>query len=689
MKRLIAVIAGLAALLLIAALAAPFFISANIYRAKLVELIEARTGRQVAIDGSAGFNLFPNIGIQAENVRFANAAWGSEPDMARMKELHVSLKLLPLLSGNVQIDEFTLTDPVIRLEVRADGTPNWAFFPEAKKASPTAQQSAPAKAEAERQLNELGLTALKISNGSVSYRNAQTGELFTVEHTNLDLAMPGLDEPLTAQGSLDWKGETLALTLDADRPRAFLSAGETQMALGVKSKRINLSFTGKATPRENFGFSGDVSLDAPSLRDLTVWVGANLPPANGFGPLTLKGRIRGEGSRLAFTDATLKLDRTNAKGDITLDTSGARALITGRLALDALDLDNYAETAPAPHRIQPKPIPPSEIYPPITPGTGAAGKWSTEPFAFDGLKSINADLTLSSGALVWQKMQIGQTDFRLRIMDGILAADLQKLALYKGTGTGSLRLDATSATPSLSTSFRIKDVDTKSLLTAAAGFDRLSGIGALNFTLSANGKNQLEMIRTLNGKADLHISNGAIKGVNVASLVRGVFNIVRTAQKGGEISGWNGGGNENTDFSELGASFNIMRGMATNDDLTFSSPLVRVSGAGKIDILHRQLDYRVVPTAVPSLKGQGGESDLKGITVPLFVEGPWEKPAFRPDVKSLLLNSRETVETIRSLKNGGAENILKELLVPPAKKDAGKQTTPASPKDFLNNLLKR
>ncbi len=97
------------------------------YKNQVVNVVKEQTGRDLRIDGDIGLSFFPNIAVSIGDVGFSNASWAKEEEMAAMQEMRASLKLMPLFSGNVEIDSFVLVDPVIHLEVRRDGTPNWQF----------------------------------------------------------------------------------------------------------------------------------------------------------------------------------------------------------------------------------------------------------------------------------------------------------------------------------------------------------------------------------------------------------------------------------------------------------------------------------------------------------------------------------------------------------------------------------
>jgi AsmA protein len=118
----------------------------------------------------------------------------------------------------------------------------------------------------------------------------------------------------------------------------------------------------------------------------------------------------------------------------------------------------------------------------------------------------------------------------------------------------------------------------------------------------------------------------------------------------------------------------------TNTDLALKSPLLRVEGAGKINLAQRTVDYRITPKAVANLEGQGGRTDLAGIMVPIDVKGPWDNLSYQPDLGAAIG---------QQLKDPGA--LLEKIpgLKAPAQPGTPQQGAPTAPnpKDLLRGLL--
>ena len=654
MSRLITIIVGILVLLIAVIVAVPMLVPANVYKQRIVSLVKAQTGRDLTIGGNVGLSFFPRLAVKVENVSISNAPWAKDRDMASMHEMRAALKVMPLFKGDVQIDSFVLVDPVIHLEVKADGTPNWQFG----SASSTPAQAGPAPATqgaSAPKLRQLSLGDVSIENGTATYRNQKTGASLAFEKVNVDLALPSLDAPFTADGSLVWNSEALALKLKADRPRALTEGGETPVELALKSSKINSTYKGTIRPFEGLKFAGSVTLDVASVRNLAAWLGNALPAGNGFGPLSIEGKASGGDGIYNFSDAKIGFDGMNATGTLAVNASGKRPFVKGRLAVDRIDANTYLA---------------SDSAAPSGGGNGGGDAgWSNDPIDLSGLRAADADFTFSTHELLIKQIKVGESALALRLNNGVMNVDLTKLALYEGSGNGRLTLDGSQRMAQMAASFSISGVSAAGLLADAADFKRLEGKTALNFAVQTVGQSQRQMVGNLGGKGEVKFTNGAIKGVNIAQLARNVGQ--------GALTGWESGGSQDTDFSELGGTFTIDKGILTNNDLKMLSPLVRVTGNGTVDLPNRSLNYHVNPKLAATLEGQGGAADAKGLEIPLIIEGPWTAPKFRPDLEAMLKNPNATIDQIKNLKGGGGKEMLKGLLGGGAKTEtpSGTSTT--------------
>ena len=597
MKKVLIGIGGVVVVLIAAAIIIPLFIPVERYKSEITTRTEAATGRQLAIDGPVSLSLFPSIALSAEDVHFANRPGGRAKDMATLDRLRVSVKLLPLLTGNLQIDGFELVNPVIALEVDKNGVGNWVMG-EAAPAADTQDASASKGGGAPSFLTGLSLGDVRLVNGKISYFDEATGKDMAVDNINANLSLPAFDKTFTADGSLDWQGETIKLALALDNPQGLLDGKDQDLTLSITSSPVSFSLSGSARMAESPSMNGHISLDIPSIRNLAAWAGTPLTlPGDGLGPLKISGTLDYQAPKMAFSDAQIALDDMKATGSLTVDTGGARPKVGGRLDVDTLDLNPYL------------PPPPKEKTRLV---------WSEEPIDASGLKAADLDFVFTTDRIQVRNIAIGQSELTLKIDDGVMTAALKKMALYDGSGSGNVRLDGRKPALGLAADFTLDGVQAEPLMKDAAEMDRISGGMSTDFKITASGASQKDLISTLNGGGAVKFSDGEIRGVDLAKIAATIERVVNGVSDngggflqtllGGDILGslsnlgamFGGKGevDQTTKFTSLNASWTANNGVITNKDLELLGPLVnnrallRMTGEGTIGLPDQTLDYR-------------------------------------------------------------------------------------------------
>jgi AsmA protein len=158
--------------------------------------------------------------------------------------------------------------------------------------------------------------------------------------------------------------------------------------------------------------------------------------------------------------------------------------------------------------------------------------------------------------------------------------------------------------------------------------DIIEGTIKADASITMTGQDAEKIKQSLNGRGDLSITDGAIKGIDLASMVRNVKTAFGLEQKGGA--------RPRTDFSELAIPFTLTDGVFNTPGTSLMSPLVRVVGKGDADLVKETLDFQVQPKVVATIKGQGDTMERSGIMVPVLVSGTFSDPKFRPDLKGLI-----------------------------------------------------
>ena len=316
MRRIIVISLSVLALLVALVALLPFVVPVDAYRGKIEAEATAATGRQLKITGPLHLTVFPELGLTASKVTLANVPGGTAPYLVSMDSLSVGVRLLPLLSGRLEVAQVTLGKPVINLEADKQGNGNWVLGGKSappKTASPaeTAGGGVAAAARAKFQ-------GVRIKDGTVSYHDAKTGKTRSLEHIDLTVGITSLDQPLTLDGSLVAEGQTISLDGRIDSLKALMDGTATPVDLSLTSKLVQASFKG-ALARD--GGDGVLKLDTPSLRQLAAWAGSPLAPGGGLGRLSLEGKLSAKGKTDSFSAIRARArqdhhDRRDARGPL-------------------------------------------------------------------------------------------------------------------------------------------------------------------------------------------------------------------------------------------------------------------------------------------------------------------------------------------------------------------------------------
>ncbi len=346
----------------------------------------------------------------------------------------------------------------------------------------------------------------------------------------------------------------------------------------------------------------------------------------------------------SYKDQTLTLNPFTAKtrgqtitGALTANLAGKVPSIGASLSTQTLDLNqmlsNAGDTTSS------------------SPGT-AAGVGSGESAAggsdpeidFSPLKTINANLELNIGRLVYDTFKIDSAAIQATLYGGELSAEILSLKLYNGAGTGALTLDANGEVPTQQIRLSLANLDAYPFLNDAVEFQNIEGKVAIDVDLTASGDSQRALVSALNGTAKLAFADGAIRGLNVANMLRNLTT--------GILTGWQYNEEAKTAFNALGASFKVANGQAETDDLRLTGPLVSMGGAGTIGLPAQTLKFRVNPMMLASVEGRGGKNRLLGFPVPVAISGPWAQPLFYPDIAGILDHPVAAYEQLNKLGGG-------------------------------------
>jgi len=339
------------------------------------------------------------------------------------------------------------------------------------------------------------------------------------------------------------------------------------------------------------------------------------------GPLTGKAEVRFNGPLISINSLTGAIGDGGFNGWASVDV-GSKPLVKLDLDFQRLDLGSSNNAASAP----------------------AAQGWSQAPISLIGLNYVDAQVRISAAQLSLGAAQFAPAAIDATLAAGVVKSSFVNLGVYGGQANGELIVDASSGSPSFAMHADFVGVRALPLLSGLAEFDRIDGKMQAKIAARSAGDSQQALMSNLSGTAFVIFQDGAIRGLNVAQMIRSL-----TAST---LNGWQEQQEQTTDLSQLSASFRIDRGQAVTTDLNLVGPLVKVTGAGTVDLGTKMMGFRVEPKLVLTTEGQGRLSDPVGFGIPVMIEGPWSQPRIYPEMQSMLDNPDAAYAKLREMGKG-------------------------------------
>jgi AsmA protein len=342
-------------------------------------------------------------------------------------------------------------------------------------------------------------------------------------------------------------------------------------------------------------------------------------------PLSAKAEVRLNGALVMINGLSGTLGDGAFNGWASVDTS-SKPLVKLDLDFQRLDVAASAPRAAS------------------SPSQGLQRAWSNASIDLTGLNYVDAQIRVSAAELNIGEAHIAPAAIDATLAGGVVNARFANLGAYGGQASGDVIVDASAASPTFSLRSDLSGVRALPLLRSVADFDKLDGKLQAKLALRSAGPSQRAIMSNLDGSVFVVFQDGAIRGLNVAQMVRSL-----TAST---LSGWQEGKEQSTDLTQLSASFRIEKGQATTTDLNLVGPLVRMTGAGTIDLGTQMLAFRVEPKLVMTTQGQGRAADPVGLGIPVVIDGPWAEPRIYPDMAGILDNPDAAYAKLKDMGKG-------------------------------------
>lgn len=645
------------------------------YKEEISALVKESTGRDLAIHGAIDLTFFPWLGISVGALELGNAAGFGPAPFARLDVAEIRVEVMPLFRGRISTDTVTLRGLAVELVTRQSGQTNWEDLAGggAETAATAPAASTGDGSSAAPALGALAIGGIRISDARLVWDDRQNQQHYTVDKFSLETGPLAPGQPFDLQLALDVasKPETVAghlqlksrVSLDEAMQRINLGGlefGANLRGNDLPGKQLTLNLGADidadlASQRlalanlavQTMGVSIDGRLDADRFIDDPQYRGqlkVTMPePRKTLGLLdvvidtadpaalqniALDTEFTGTAKRIAVSRLDAAIDATRLSGTFAIEDF-ARQSLRFKLNVDDIDLDRY--------------LPP--VTEPVAGTPAAAAAAGADAVPLEMLRALDIDGSLTVGKVKVSNMRSSDITVTTRAKDGVIRLHPLAATLYGGKYSGDIQADARGDVLALALNEKLTGVQAAPLLKDMIDDDMVSGRADIEARITVRGTTPEAARKTINGSAAFSFADGAIKGINVAKMIRDTKarfdkQPVTADQEPRQ-----------TDFSEMSGTLQITNGLVSNEDLSVKAPLLRVGGKGTANLVSEALDYLATIRIVDTKTGQAGKEldELKGLTIPLRVGGTFAKPTFKVEIDAALKDkAKQRLDELRA-----------------------------------------
>jgi uncharacterized protein involved in outer membrane biogenesis len=581
----------------------------NQYKGLIAEKVKEATGRDLTLAGDVQLVISLSPALAVNDVTFSNAPWGSRPELVKLKRMEAEVRLLPLLSGNVEVNRIVLKGADILLETNDKGQGNWVFSAPAAASTATATTTTATTSTAGGGATALPVVhSIKIEDSQLLWTDGVTKQTKTIAiksftakadsaSSPIEIALDGSynDNPITAKGTIGAVGALLAN--QAFPIDVTAEAGGAKIALkGAAAK-----------PMTAEGIAVALSVDGNSLADLNAISGATLPA---LGPYSLSGNLSNPSGVYKVEQLQLKMGSSSMTGDASVAMGGKKPNIIANLAAAMIDLKDFGV----------KPAEGGAGGASTTSGAGTANDgrvFPADPLPFDGLGAANATIHVTAQKFVKAPVTLENLALDMTLQDSKLTIANLQSGLGGGNFAMSAVVDGAKTPAPIALKINAKQVEVGTLLQTLSISDVLTGGKAdLDLDVKGAGNSVREIMAGLNGNTNFTMGEGHINNDFAKILLSDLFQLIAT-----------GGSASSSNLNCFVSKFDIKKGLATSTGLVLDTNGASIVGSGDINLATEKLKLHLDPRAK--------QTNLANLAIPVNIGGTMANPSVTPDAAAL------------------------------------------------------
>ena len=315
-------------------LALPFLVDLNKYQDQYKPLIEEALNRKVQLQ-DIRLTIWPRIGARVAGFTVLDdPEFGSNP-FASLASLDVGVKLMPLLSGKVEVEDITIRGPVITVIKNKNGVLNVSTIGRTGVALPKTPSRAPIPST-EGPLKILGLLAVdrvSIAGGKLTYRDLSAAKPaeYILQDMEILLQSVRLGQSPNLHAEMLLQPLNLPVRLNGTfgplKESTDIDAMNFQLALG----KTDFTITGKTVGR-----NASLNISAPVINTANLPIALPLQKPVDVNNLKIAAEVQGQDVQLQNLSFQLFDGQLAAEGRVT---SGSETPpFTGKMTIQGMQL---------------------------------------------------------------------------------------------------------------------------------------------------------------------------------------------------------------------------------------------------------------------------------------------------------------------------------------------------------------
>ena len=463
------ILLGIVVLLVLVALALPFFLNVDRYRDTISEALAKQTGRKVTL-GPIHAQFFPGVGVSVADLHIGNPEGFPAGDLVSAGEIRVNVALAPLLHGTIHVNSVDLVNPKLTVLTDSRGKNNYTFTPAEAPEKAPAKSGDSTSSMALDEIDSINLTGAEIVVGSVI--KGAAAALADTKGINITLH----NFAVSPMRMHDWQAES----------------NLSSVTLALSGWKDPIAFhTGK------FTLSGG-KLDAQFVADLAT-----------------AADIKGTLNVPDFEHPQVNFEMSSSQLDVDklIDVAGSGPSGAGATP-------EPSSPASAPQQPAAKAPAKAAAKAPQKPAPNPAANPETNPTAGKGELVARGHINIEK--ITTKPYAVGPANVEIRVYTDRAELWPISIGMYGGTLQLSSRIDRVTDPARFTANVQMRNLDVAKVLEPTpSARGKMGGTGELDLQMLGNLSDNWK--KTISGTGKFAVRNGHLPGVNLAGAAESVM----------------------------------------------------------------------------------------------------------------------------------------------------------------------